>query len=256
MNGKRLERYYDENGNLVGKECSCCHEIKPPEEFYNDKNDKDGVTRKCIVCQKYYDKHKKEIRKKKKQKENQKAWREKNKDKVKQNSKEYYEKNKDKHRDYYKQYRKDNQDKMREYDKQIYDKKVEQSLEEIRQYVEKDPEKYNYIEGQKIFGVIYLVHNINSDKYYVGQTQNGFDIRYNKGWLYEHSFKEEVCEDLELYGKDSFEYTKVFKIAHNQEELDKLEAYYINYFDSYENGYNGNRGNIFTNRGVENEKIS
>ena len=33
-----------------------------------------------------------------------------------------------------------------------------------------------------------------------------------------------------------------------QKELDKLEAYYIEYFNSYENGYNETRGNIFTER--------
>ena len=54
---------------------------------------------------------------------------------------------------------------------------------------------------------------------------------------------------LRNYDEDSFEYTKIFKVAHNQEELDKLEAYYIEYFDSYENGYNETRGNIFTERG-------
>ena len=50
-------------------------------------------------------------------------------------------------------------------------------------------------------------------------------------------------EDLERYGEDSFEITKIFKVAHNKEELDDLEVYYINHFDSYYNGYNETRGN-------------
>ena len=82
----------------------------------------------------------------------------------------------------------------------------------------------------------------------MGQASNGFDRRYKSGWLYEHSHKATVKGDLELYGEDSFEYTKIFKVANNQKELDKLEAYYIEYFNSYENGYNETRGNIFTER--------
>ena len=85
----------------------------------------------------------------------------------------------------------------------------------------------------------------------MGQTTIGFDIRYKSGWLYDHGHKNTVKHDMELYGEDSFEYTKLFKVAHSQYELDKLEAYYIDYYDSYEKGYNENRGNIFTNRGKE-----
>ena len=50
-------------------------------------------------------------------------------------------------------------------------------------------------------------------------------------------------EDLERYGEDSFEITEIFKVAHNKEELDDLEVYYIDYFNSYYNGYNETRGN-------------
>ena len=92
------------------------------------------------------------------------------------------------------------------------------------------------------------MHNVKSDKYYVGQTIRSFDLRYKSGWLYEHSYKDAVKEDLEKYGEDSFDYVKIWKVAHNQRDLDKLEAYYIDYFNSYENGYNENRGNIFTER--------
>ena len=145
--------------------------------------------------------------------------------------KEYYKQNKEKER-------------VAEWRKQ----KVEQALTEIKAYVEQDPKKYNYNPNKEIYGIIYLVHNIKSDKYYVGQTINSFDIRYQSSWLYTHSYKDTVKEDLELYGEDSFEYTKIFKVAHTQQDLDKLEAYYIDYFNSYDNGYNETRGNIFTER--------
>lgn len=132
------------------------------------------------------------------------------------------------------------------------DKKKEiiiKTLKEIKQYVEKDPQIFNYNPDKEIYGIIYLVYNKYSNKYYVGQTTRGFDIRYSNGWINAHKRKKSVKEDLEKYGKESFEYTKIFKVAHNQYDLDKLEAYYIEYFDSYNNGYNETRGNIFTERG-------
>lgn len=215
--GRKIIRNYDNNGNLISKECYKCHEIKEVGEFHKNKSKKDGITSTCKECKKEYDA---EIFKQ-------------NIDKIKGQKAEYY---------------KQNADKKKEYGKERYNSKVEQSLIEIKTYVEKDPQKYNYNPNEEIYGIIYLVRNIKSDKYYVGQTINSFDIRYRSGWLYDHKHKDTVKEDLEKYGEDSFEYTKIFKVAYNQEELDKLEAYYIEYFDSYENGYNETRGNIFTER--------
>lgn len=185
-------------------------------------------------------------------KEQRAEYRKQNKDKIKEYhaewSKQYYKQNKDKIAEWRKQYYKQNADKEKLYDKQRRKQKVEQSLAEIKAYVEQNPQRYNYNPNEEIYGIIYLVHNVKSDKYYVGQTINSFDIRYKCGWLYEHSCKDIVKEDLELYGEDSFEYTKIFKVAHNQRDLDKLEAYYIDYYNAYENGYNETRGNIFTSR--------
>ena len=221
MGGKRVLRNYDSDGNLVSLECSVCHEVKAVSEFSKDKSKKDGVCTKCKDCHaEYYQQ---------------------NADKITEYQSEYYNQNKDKIAEYQSEYHK-------EYDKERYNSKVEQSLIEIKVYVGQNPQRYNYNPNEEIYGIIYLVHNVKSDKYYVGQTIIGFDNRYNKGWLYEHSYKDAVKEDLELYGKDSFEYTKIFKVAHNQQDLDKLEAYYIDYFNSYENGYNETRGNIFTER--------
>ena len=172
-----------------------------------------------------------------------------NADKIKEQRAEYYKQNADKIKERKAEYRKQNADKIKEYDTERYNSKVKQALVGIKEYVEKEPQRFNYNPSEEIYGVIYLVYNAYSQHYYVGQTTIGFDNRYKNGWLNEHSYKDTVKEDLEKYGEDSFEYTKIFKVAHNQEELDKLEAYYIKYFDSYENGYNETRGNIFTERG-------
>ena len=286
-----LKRNYDKEGNLISKECSCCHKIKPVSEFNKNKRDADGLVLKCKECLKQYYQENKESKKeymkeynqknkehikeynqknKERIKEYKKIYRQENKDKIKEYHREYWQENKDdikeqrkkyyqenkdkiyeKNREYYQKYWQENKDDIYNYLKERRGKKIEEALQQIKMEVEADPNKYNYIEGKEIFGIIYLVHNIKSDKYYIGQTTIGFDNRYPSGWLYEHGYKNAVKEDLDLYGENSFEYIKLFKVAHSQYELDKLEAYYIDYYNSYENGYNENRGNIFTDRGKE-----
>ena len=249
-----MQRFYDDKGNLISKECYCCHEIKPVSEFSKDKGKKDGFCSKCKECRKqyskqYYEDNAEAVR------ERHKQYYEDNAEAMRQYSKQYYEDNaeavRERQKQYSKQYYEDNAEAVRERHKQYNTKQIQEALQQIKTEVEKNPEKYNYIEGKDIYGIIYLVHNIESDRYYVGQTTIGFDNRYPSGWLYKHSKKDTVKHDLELYGEDSFEYTKIFKVAHSQYELDKLEAYYIDYYDSYENGYNETRGNIFTDRGKE-----
>ena len=283
----KVKRIYDNEGNLISKECTRCHEIKPVSEFNKHKRHSDGLHSKCKECRKKYHQENKD-----RDNERRKKHYQENKDKIKEYNKKHYQENKDYYKEYkktynqenkeeireyskkhyqenkehYKKYRQENKDKIKkyrqeycqknkeykkEYDKEYNDKKVQQALQQIKIEVESSPDKYNHIEGKEIYGIIYLVHNVKTNRYYVGQTTIGFDNRYNKGWLYENGRKNDVKHDLELYGENSFEYTKLFKVAHSQYELDKLEAYYIDYYDSYENGYNENRGNIFTNRGKE-----
>ena len=314
-----LQRNYDEEGNLISKECNICHKVKPVSEFSKNKSKIDGLQLKCKECTKQYDKKYKEENKdklsehskqyyednKERINEYQKQYREnnkekskqyyednkekrkqyqkqyakdnaehikeykkeysiKNKDKIRKYKREHYEKNIDKKKEYDKQYREDNKEKLLEQKRRYYEdnkeslnkqrreqytKNTQEALQQIKIEVEADPEKYNYIKGKEISGIIYLVHNAKTNRYYVGQTTIGFDNRYPSGWLYEHGRKNSVKHDLQLYGKESFKFTKLFKVAHSQYELDKLEAYYINYYDSYENGYNENRGYIFTDRG-------
>ena len=295
--GKRqiIQRNYDEEGNLISKECGKCHKIKPASEFSKNKCKTDGLESKCKECrkeylkiqyqknkdkfkeqhQKYYQKNKDKFKEqhqkyrqknKDKIKEQRQIYQQKNKDKIKEYHQEYSQKNKDKRKKYYQVryqenkdkikeqqqiYQQENKDKIKEYKRKHRDKQTQEALQEIKIEVEKNPEKYNYNPNKEIHGIIYLVNNIESNKYYVGQTVNSFDIRYPSGWLYEHGRKDTVKHDLQLYGENSFKYIKIFKVAYSQHELDKLEAYYIDYYNSYENGYNETRGNIFTDRGKE-----
>ena len=243
--GRKCEllRNYNNDGNLISLECGKCHEIKAVSEFSKHKNRKDGVDTMCKDCRKEQN-----AEYRKQNAEYYAEYRKQNADKKKEQNAEYYKQNADKRKEYNTEWRKQNADKIVEYKREYDKQKTEQSLAEIKAYVEIDPQRYNYNPNEEIYGIIYLVHNVKSDKYYVGQTINSFDIRYKSGWLYTHSYKDTVKTDLEKYGEDSFEYTKIFKVAHTQRDLDKLEAYYIDYYNAYDNGYNETRGNIFTER--------
>ena len=261
MARKVMQRNYDNEGNLISKECSKCHEIKSVSEFNKCKKRADGLQIKCKECFKKYNQENKESKKayyqenreskKEHIKEYKKIYNQENKDKIKEYNKKYWQENKDEIYEKNKKYAQENKDDINKKKKERRDKKIQEALQQIKIEVESNPDKYNYIDNKEIYGIIYLVHNIKSNKYYVGQTTVGFNNRYPSGWLYYHKNKELIKEDLQLYGENSFEYIKLFKVAYSQYELDKLEAYYINYYDSYENGYNENRGNIFTNRGKE-----
>ena len=58
-----LQRNYDEEGNLISKECNICHEVKPVSEFSKNKSKTDGLQLKCKECNKEYDKKYKEEKK-------------------------------------------------------------------------------------------------------------------------------------------------------------------------------------------------
>ena len=271
-----VKRIYDNKGKLISKECTCCREIKPVSEFHKCEKSKDGLFAQCKKCRnknnKKYRQENPDYFKKYKQenpnyfkkyyqenpdyfKKHNKKYRQENPDKIKGYNKKYRQENPNYFNEYNKKYYQENKESKKEYDKEYgkeyRDKQRQEAIQQIKIELESNPREYNYIEGKEIFGIIYLVHNIKSNRYYVGQTTIGFDNRYPKGWLFTHGHKNTVKEDLELYGEDSFEYTKIFKVTYSQYELDKLEAYYIDYYDSYEKGYNENRGNIFTDRGKE-----
>ena len=97
--------------------------------------------------------------------------------------------------------------------------------------------------NKEVYGIIYVVFNLYSRRHDVGQTKNTFNERYPQGWLKFHKHKEKVSEDLNKYGKDSFIYIKLYDIAYNKQHLDALESYYMDKFDSVNNGYNNRRGN-------------
>lgn len=241
---KKAKRVYDENGNATHKVCSKCGELKSIDEFNVCKSTSDGHQYKCKECRKKYREENKEQIKEYGKKYGKK-YREENKEREKERNKKYYEENKKQRREYAKKYRGENKERRKEYEKKYYEELCDEAITRIKTIVEQDPTRYDYKDGEEIYGIIYLVYCKPTNKYYVGQTTIGFDNRYKSGFLNDsnHRTKDDLKEDLKKYGEDSFEITKIFKVAHNKEELDDLEVYYIDHFDSYYNGYNETRGN-------------
>lgn len=114
------------------------------------------------------------------------------------------------------------------------------------------------INDLNVYGIIYKITNTINNKVYIGQTtkERGFLDRYpHKGNGIERVYKyhkrnkdsnqgynEHLFRAIEKYGMDVFEVIEVFDYAYTQQELDEKEIYYINKFDSYNNGYNNTLG--------------
>lgn len=108
----------------------------------------------------------------------------------------------------------------------------------------------------EVYGVIYKITNKVNGKVYIGQTTRGFNKRYpckGEGITRVYKFhktakdsnlhyNDHLLQAIEKYGKKSFDVNKMFDVANTKEELDKKEIYWIEYFDSYRNGYNNNLG--------------
>ena len=110
----------------------------------------------------------------------------------------------------------------------------------------------------EVYGVIYKITNKINGKVYIGQTADdkGFDGRYsrkgkdiervynkllglnNNGWKY----NKHLFDALNKYGLDNFEVNKVLDFAFSSEELNIKERIWINYYNSYKDGYNNNEG--------------
>lgn len=88
--------------------------------------------------------------------------------------------------------------------------------------------------------IVYKIVCVVNNKLYIGQTTKTLKERLNKHLA---SSREERTKNVKFYrairkyGEDKF---KIFLIEEvgSQEELDERELYWINHYDSVENGYN------------------
>ena len=93
----------------------------------------------------------------------------------------------------------------------------------------------------EVYGVIYKITNKINGKSYIGQTTQGFDKRYGYN-LKRSTNNKHLKSAINKYGIDNFDICKVFDVAYNQEELDKKEIFWIEYYDCINNGYNKKTG--------------
>lgn len=96
-----------------------------------------------------------------------------------------------------------------------------------------------------MIGYIYCFRNIKNNKVYIGQT---VDI-VNR--IASHKYKAETVKTkfynaVRKYGWNNFEFSIIAKFESSKdtvnEKLNQMEIYYVNLFDSYNNGYNSTLG--------------
>jgi hypothetical protein len=231
MKVKRGHISYWKDGMIVTKECVKCNEIKNINEF-NKRGTKYYQT-KCKECEKKYRKENKVH-----YKEYKKQHYLNNKEYYKEYHKEYHQNNKEHHKEYHK-----------EYDKQRHEKTKKDNIEKIKNIL-----RTKELKKLPIYGYVYKIENIRTGKVYIGQTIQPLNRRYTlniiKGWIKERLEKSNQKFTEELIEED-FEVTEVLDVACCEYHLNILEAYWIEYYDSYNNGYNNQPGNHNTNDGLE-----
>ena len=145
-------------------------------------------------------------------------------------------------------------EKQLEFEKQknktikYYDKKISQvrplttSINRIGDFI--PLKSINGLKFDKIKGC-YIIHNIENDKYYVGQSK---DIlrrlkEHFRGTVPRNSIFSEDYYTSSLKNKEDIFEIKIIK-CETKDELDEMEKSLINKYDSYNNGYNGTIGNL------------
>lgn len=91
-------------------------------------------------------------------------------------------------------------------------------------------------------GCIYIIKNFINDKVYIGQTTKDVDERYKRHLRDKHN-NNPLYKDMEKYGVENF-YYEILEDNIPYSELDYKEMYYIEKYDSYNNGYNLTTGGI------------
>jgi len=90
--------------------------------------------------------------------------------------------------------------------------------------------------------VVYKVTNLQNGKCYIGATKQPLNHRRIKHQYAVKTGSEALFHNaLRKYGESSFTW-EVLHTCKDREELSKMEAYYTDYYDSFNNGYNMQTG--------------
>lgn len=92
-------------------------------------------------------------------------------------------------------------------------------------------------------GIVYIITNDINSKVYVGQTTRSIEERWKEHKRIKCSKNEKnmlIKRAILKYGESHFKIKELEKC--NKEELNSKEIYYINFYDSYKNGYNSTIG--------------
>lgn len=104
---------------------------------------------------------------------------------------------------------------------------------------------FKNIENLKPITGIYLVENLITNKKYIGQSIN-IKKRFLSHHIYDYknpkneSYNSKFYQALRKYGLNKFK-VSIIEIC-EKEALNEKEIYWINFFDSYKNGYNSTLG--------------
>lgn len=253
---------YWKEGVIVGRRCNKCGEDKEISQFRVDKN-RNCYRATCKSCDEEYNKrYKKEniesiriqVRK----------YREKNYERLEEKRKQYMKEN----AEHFRQYRKENAEHIRERNK-LWASNNREKVNKIAKRRREKVKRNNITEITKMlhqinpileefnidaYGCIYKVTNIKTGRCYIGQTVRPLNVRYCgdiiERWIEERKMYEGQKFLEEINKKEDFVIDRInYGIC--QYHLDKLEVYYINKYDSYNNGYNNNSGYYKTDDGLE-----
>ena len=92
-------------------------------------------------------------------------------------------------------------------------------------------------------GHIYKITNKENNKIYIGQTVKNVEKRFQQ---HRNNYNKPYFSQLALYqafkkyGLENFSFEEIEEVPN--EELDEREKYWIQYFNSYQNGYNSTLG--------------
>lgn len=91
---------------------------------------------------------------------------------------------------------------------------------------------------KEVYGVIYCATNVLNEKRYIGQTIRGLHRRKSEHiWYAKRGSDSSLPRAIRKYGEDNFEWA-VIDEAYDSEELNKKEIKWIEYHNSFYDGYN------------------